>query len=1074
MRGQGYYRFPAIHADTIYFVAEDDLWCVSASGGVPYRLTAALGEMGRMAVSPDGQWIAITAREEKHTEVYAVPASGGPLRRLTYLGATSFVRGFTPEGDVTFSSDAAQPFHRMAWMYRIPIAGGHPQRFPFGRANDLSFGADGRKVIGRNTSDLGRWKRYRGGTAGKLWIDKTGDGRFESLLPDLAGNLASPMWVGDRIFFLSDHEGIGNVYSCTLEGENIRRHTDHEEHFARWATTDGRRITYQSGGDIYILDPATNQVRRVAIEWHGPATQTQRKFIRVEDFIEDTALHPAGHSVTMDCRGKPVTLGLWEGPVSQHGIADGVRYRFPQWLPDGKTLVAVSDASREERIEVFRDDRSTRSLDSLDIGRVASMLVSPASNHVAVSNHKQELLLVDLDAETARVIDHSAYRRIQDLAWSPDGAWIAYDYGTSRDTSAIKLHEIATGRSFLASTPEFRDFSPAFDPEGKYLYFLSHRSFDPVYDSYYFSLGFPKGVKPCLIVLSKDEDSPLVPKPHGFGDESPGLSEKAGKTAEKTPKTATIVDPEGIERRILSLPVPEGIYRQIAGLPGKVLFTSFPVAGSLQRDWSSRDLSGGDLQCFEFRSQKSETLLGDVLWFGISNDGSTLLYRSGNRLRAVNARAKIEKPPEEKPSRHSGWLDLSRIRISIEPRQEWKQMFHDIWRLQREYFWTEDMSGVDWHHVRNRYAPLLDRVSTRSEFSDLIWEMQGELGTSHAYEMGGDYRPAPEMPLGHLGADVEFDRESNSYRIAHIVDGDSWDPAQGSPLLAPGLNLRNGDRLLAIAGKTLSSNTPPASQLVNQAGTPMELTVADADGANVRRVTVTTLRSDAAARYREWVETNRKTVHEKTGGRTGYLHIPDMGPRGYSEFHRYYILEAERESLIVDVRYNGGGHVSQLILEKLARKRIGYDFQRWGTTIPYPQASVAGPMVGITNEHAGSDGDMFSHAFKMMKLGPLVGRRTWGGVIGIEPRHRLVDGSITTQPEYSFWFEDVQWGVENFGTVPDVDVEISPQDYAAGLDPQLNKAIELVIQALKEKPPRVPEPSSRPHLPLPQLPKRVE
>ena len=1063
MAEQGYFRLPAIHAGDVFFVAEDDVWTVSDTGGVPRRLTSGLGEMGRMAVSPDGQWLAITAREEKHAEVFLTAATGGPLRRLTYLGADSRVRGFSPDGDIVFTSNAAQPFRDMTWMFRIPITGGQPQKYSFGRANDLSFGSGGRILIGRNTTDLARWKRYRGGTAGKLWIDQEGSGQFRPLLADLNGNLASPMWLGDRIFFLSDHEGIGNLYSCTPSGQDLRRHTDHEEYFARWAYTDGRRIVYQCGAGIYLFDPPANKTLQIRIEWHGPATQTQRKFIKPEEFLENGALHPDGHSVAVECRGKALTFGLWEGPVSRHGDRDDARYRQPQWLYEGKTLVCVSDASGEERLELFREDGSVRRLEHVEFGRIAKMSVSPKKPLIAISNHRQEVLLVDVETETVKQIDHSGYRRVEDLAWSPDGNWLAYDFATSRETSAIKLYDVTTGGSFLASTPEFRDFGPAFDPEGKYLYFLSHRSFDPVYDSYYFDLGFPKSIKPCLTVLSKDEPSPFLSQPRRFIEPPP-------KTDTENPITVRI-HAEGIERRILAFPVAEGLYRQIGGLPGKVLFTSFPITGSLRQEWPSRDLQGGDLQSYEFNSQKTETLLNDIVAFEVSRDNSTLIYRTGKRLRAVNAATKIEKPTDDKPSRHSGWIDLNRLRISIQPLAEWKQMLRDIWRLQREYFWSEDMSGVDWKRVLDRYARLLDRVSTRSDFSDLVWEMQGELGTSHAYEMGGDYRPAPEMPLGFLAADLMWDSAVGSYRISHIVDGDAWDAEQSSPLHAPGVNVHTGDRLLAISGRPLSVDVIPGSRLVNLNGVPVEITVASADGANVRRVTVVTLNNEMPARYREWVEQNRRLVHERTNGRSGYVHIPDMGPRGYSEFHRYYLVEAERESLIIDVRYNGGGHVSQLILEKLARKRLGYDFPRWGNPAPYPEGSILGPMVAVTNEHAGSDGDMFSHAFKMMGLGPLVGRRTWGGVVGINPRYYLVDGSVTTQPEFSFWFKDVGWGLENYGTDPDVNVEITPQDYAAGRDSQMEKAIELVMQALIESPPQVPDGSGRPRLPLPQLPK---
>src|SRR5262245_4616668 len=662
MAKQGYFRFPAIHSNNVFFVAEDDVWTVSDTGGIPRRLTSGLGEMGKLAVSPDGQWLAVTAREEKHAEVYVTPTAGGPLRRLTYLGVDSNVRGFSPNGEIIFNSNSGQPFLRMTWMFRIPTTGGHPQKYPFGRAHDLSFGPGDRSVIGRNTTDLARWKRYRGGTAGRLWVDLEGSGQFRPLLTELKGNLANPMWIGDRIFFLSDHEGIGNLYSSTPSGQDVRRLTDHEEYFARWAYTDGKRIVYQSGANIYLFDPPANKTREINMDWHGPATQTQRKFIKPEEFVENCALHPDGHSVAVECRGKALPFGLWEGPVSRNGDRDDARYRQPQWLHDGKTMVCVSDGSGEERLEVFRENGGVRRLEQIDLGRVAKMSVCPKKPLVAISNHRQDVLLVDVETETVKQIDHSGYRRVEDLAWSPDGNWLAYDFATSRETSAIKLHEVSSGRSFLASTPEFRDFCPAFDPEGKFLYFLSHRSFDPVYDSYYFDLGFPKSIKPCLIVLSKDEPSPFWSQPRRFVEPPPKAD---------TEKTVTVrIDAEGIERRILAFPVPEGLYRQIGGLPGKALFTSFPLTGSLRREWPSRDLQGGDLQSYEFNSQKTETLLNDVGEFQVSGDNSTLLYISGERLRVVNAAAKIEKPTDDRPSRHSGWIDLNRLRISIQPRAE--------------------------------------------------------------------------------------------------------------------------------------------------------------------------------------------------------------------------------------------------------------------------------------------------------------------------------------------------------------------------------------------------------------------
>ncbi len=426
------------------------------------------------------------------------------------------------------------------------------------------------------------------------------------------------------------------------------------------------------------------------------------------------------------------------------------------------------------------------------------------------------------------------------------------------------------------------------------------------------------------------------------------------------------------------------------------------------------------------------------------------------------------KPPSES-GRKSGWIDLDRISIEIEPRAEWQQMYREAWRMQTEQFWVEDMSDIDWDRVYDRYEALLPRVRTRAELSDVIWEMHGELGTSHAYEIGGDLRVPPEYHAGFLGADFTWDESAQGWRIERIFRGDSWNRKVDSPLAEPGLGIRAGDVLVAIGGKRLTKDYSPQQALVNQAGREVALVVRG--DAGERRVTVKTLESEQPLRYRAWVESNRKYVHEQTAGKIGYVHIPDMGPWGFSEFHRGYLSEFDRTGLIVDVRYNRGGHVSPLLLEKLARKRVGYDVSRYSNKpLPYPPESVGGPIVAMTNQFAGSDGDIFSHCFKMYGLGPLVGKRTWGGVIGINPYHDLVDGTITTQPEFSFWFKDVGWKVENHGTDPDHDVDISPQDYREGKDPQLEFALALVTRAAESFDEPYPDLSTKPSLPLPSLP----
>ncbi len=1124
MATPGYFRFPTLHDNTVVFVSEDDLWTVPANGGVARRLTVTSGVATRPFLSPDGQTLAFTGRDEGHNEIYVMNAMGGPVRRLTYLGAHTLTMGWNPDGDrILVSSNAGQPFG-VGTARAIAPSGGEVEDLRLGPAVSLSLHPDGRAALGRNNEDPARWKRYRGGTAGELWLDPDGSGNFQRFMP-LKGNLARPMWVGDRVFFLSDHEGYGNLYSALPSGEDLRRHTHHADFYARFPSTDGRRIVYHAGADLFLLDPATDTVARIDVETYSPRAQRQRKFVDTARYLESYAPHPKGHSVALTARGRSFTMGNWEGAVTPQGgdpvpNIEPIRYRFTSWLNDGKRLVTVADREGEESLELHapHEEAEPIRLNQLDIGRPFALRVSPTSDHLLLANHRNELIFVDLDAQSMTVVDRSDFRQILGFDWSPDGRWAAFGFSDTQYTSAIRLWNRDTGETHDVTEPVLFDMDPAFDPEGKYLYFLGQRDFNPVYDSLHFDLGFPAGARPFLLTLQADAPDPFRPAPHApdakakkdeeeededdLAEESVALpdaeeSEDALETddtdetapgTEATPEaegteaavrssnkrkpatTPMTVDLDGITRRVVGFPVREGRYGQIAGLKGKALFTSFPIEGALGRSWMPGDAEAkGKLDAYDFESQKKETLVTGITDFQLSADHKTLYYRAAQRLRALKAGEKPDdKAPADPPGRKNGWMDLSRAKVSVDPGSEWRQMAREAWRLQREYFWTPDMSQVDWNAIWDRYAPLIERIGSRGEFSDLMWEMQGELGTSHAYEMGGDYRPEPNYPQGFLGADFAWDDKGGGYRITHIVQGTAGDAKADSPLNGPGVNVREGDLLRAINGHKLTRDLRPANLLIHQAETEVVLQVSGAAG-ETREVTVKTLRTEQQARYREWVEANRRRVHDASAGKVGYVHIPDMGARGYAEFHRLYLAEVARDALVVDVRYNGGGHVSQLIIEKLARRRVGYDVHRWGQPEPYPDYSVAGPMVALCNQWAGSDGDIFSHVFKLKGLGTLIGKRTWGGVIGISPRNPLADGAITTQPEFSFWFQDVGWGVENYGTDPDIEVDITPQEYARGEDPQLDRALAVILDELTNHPVERPAFADRPVLTLPIL-----
>jgi len=1075
MTATSYLRHPSLQGETVVFVSDDDLWQVPASGGMARRLTAGLSEPQTPCLSPDGRWLAYVGRDEQHPEVHVMPAGGGAARRLTWLGPDAMVRGWTAAGEIVFVSTHGQPFFRNYRAYTVLPDGGLPTLLPLGQVNHLAEGpetAAGRiRVIGRNTADPARWKRYCGGTAGHLWIDADGSGDYRRM-SELKGNIASPMWLGGRVYFLSDAEGVGNLYSCLPDGSDLRRHSDHDDFYARHAQSDGRRIVYQCGGSLWLLDPASDSTRRIEIEIASHRTQAARRFVPAAEHLGSLHLHPAGHSLAVVARGQLFSFGLWEGAVRQPAAALSAagpgRLRLGQWLADGSTLVALGDGSGEERVQLI-ENGAVREL-PWDIGRVHALLAAPRGRLLALANHRNQVLIGDLDSGLLTEVDRSDAGRSEGLAWSPDGAWLAYSFATDARHVAIKLHRAGSGLSTLVTTPEFRDYAPAFDPEGKYLYFLSLRTYDPVYDAVQFELSFPRAARPYLIALQAGGAPPFEPAPKGLA--ASGAADKpADKSADKAPAPLK-VDLAGIAGRVAAFPVAEGRFGQIAGVAGgKLVWTVLPIAGAHGRGGHKE--SPGKLEQFDFASGKVETLLAQADGFTLAADGVTLAVRVGKRLRVVAANGKPEDgkaDTDAAPSRKSGWIDLERLRVAIDPPREWAQMLREVWRLQRDQFWVADMSGVDWEAVWRLYSPLLPRIATRGELSDLIWEMQGELGTSHAYEMGGDHRKPPPLTLGHLGAELRFAGDGLGYEIVSLVEGDTWDALADSPLRAVGVEARPGERIVAIDGQPVTRELPPQALLVHRAGAKVEVTLA-ADGGS-RNVLVQALADEVPARYRAWVEANRAWVHRASAGRVGYLHLPDMMSAGFAEFHRYFATECDRAALIVDLRYNRGGHVSELLLEKVARKRIAYNLPRWSTVQSYPDEAAAGPVVALTNEHAGSDGDIFSHGFKLMGIGPLVGKRTWGGVIGIWPRHQLVDGTETTQPEYSFWFKDVGWAVENYGTDPDIEIDNAPQDAAAGRDRQLEVALATALQRADSTPVLQPVFGPRPNLARRPLPPR--
>ena len=1058
MKREGYYRNPAVWKDKLVFVADDDLWQVPLSGGKAERLTSGTGEANDPAFSPDGKWIAFTGTYEGHPEVFVMPSEGGEAQRLTYVSEGSIVVGWSSSNEVLFSSTKNNPF-RLRSLYKADLKTGNIEKLPCGPANFISYNPQGKgSVIQRHGHGYVSWKRYRGGTAGELWIDPHGTNKFQKLI-SVKGNALCPHWVNKRIYFISDHQGHGNIYSCTPEGTDLKRHTSYEDYFVRGLTHDETSFVYVVGGNLFKFSPENNSSQKIEIDFSSSFSQRARKFVDAASYLSGYSINKNGSHLAMTTRGRPFSFANWEGAVYQFGEKDGIRYKSINWLYDNKRFLIVSDREGEDRIEIHESDplKKPKFLKKMNLGRILSIRPSSTQDEAVLINHRCELYHLNLKSQKLHLVDKSSFGDIGGLSWSPNGKWIVYDYPLTDRLRGIKLCEIKNFKISVITRPILEDFSPSFDPEGKYIYFLSKRAYSPYRDELQFEMGFPKGIKPYLILLDATLTSPFIPEVKE--------TEERTKKQKKEEKLKDLkIDLKGIEDRILEFPVPEGDYTSIRGIPGKALYISRPLQSALGdgEDPSSR----GNLECYDFATKKEETLITKISSFILSGDSQWLCYYGARRLRVVKAG---EKPQENDLSyRKGGWIDLNRVKVSITPFKEWAQIFDEVWRLQKDFFWTEDMSRVDWKGIYNRYRPLLDRIATRGELTDLISEMHGELGTSHAYVFGGDFRQTAQYPLGDLGADFVYDKAQKGYRIFNIAKGDRWDPVQTSPLTSPGLEIDEGNLLLAVNGQKLDDTTSPEKLLVNQARNVISLLVKGGKK-KIKSVFVRTLASQTPARYRDWVEKNRAYVHAKTKGAIGYIHIPDMSAKGFAEFHRGFLAELNHEGLVIDIRFNGGGNVSGLLLEKLGRKRLGYDQSRWWGSMPYPLESPMGPMVALINEYAGSDGDIFAHSFKMLKLGPLIGKRTWGGVIGMWTRHGLVDGGGTSQPEFSFWFHDVGWSVENYGVDPDIEVEITPQDYENGVDPQLDRGIAEVLAIIKASPPPKPFSTERPNLAPPRL-----
>ncbi|WP_066933417.1 S41 family peptidase [Streptomyces sp. NBRC 110611] len=1100
-----YLRFPHLHGDLLCFAAEDDLWVapIAPDGQEPgraWRLTVDRTRVGHPRFSPNGRHIAFTSWRSLDPEVYLAPVEGGPARRLTYWGSTDArVCGWTPDGHILAVSSHGQPFSYYSWAYKLATDGSPGRKLPWGPAADIAVAdvAGEHKTLlltGKPPHEPASWKRYRGGAMGRMWLHGT------RLLPDLYGHLDSVMFVGGRIAFLSDHEGVGNVYSCLPDGTDLRRHTDHADFYARHAATDGERIVYQCAGDIWLVDELSpdSVPRKLSVRLGGPRAGRRGYQVPAASNVTSLAVDATGRASAVGVRGSLYWLTHRDGPARTIHDTPGVWVRLPEMLGASGRIAYVTDAEGPDAIEISNLPRASgagepRRLAAGQVGRVHEMASSPDGERLAVAAHDGRLLLVDVtrpgegsteeDRSAEEVaagpggvteLIRSANGPVRDLAFSPDSRWLTWSHpGIGRSLRQIKMARLADRHIVDVTNGRFEDEQPVFTRDGRYLAFLSWRGFDPVYDVHTGDLSFPLGCRPHLVPLSSATPSP-------FALSAEGRPAAGGLDPDENPPTGgegtVLVEVEGLENRVTPFPVSASKYSSLEPVSGGgLVWLRWPISGALGETFADPDKTSSrpTLEHFDLTKARRTELTSSLDGFALSGDGTRLVVNDEGELRAVPA-------TEPSDSDATVYLDLRRILHDVDPGAEWRQGFEEAGRIIRAYFWDPRMCGIDWDAVLAQYRPLVERVSSPDEFADLLREVLGELGTSHAYVTGARRNEGPphyQRAIGLLGAN--FVCRDGHWLVQRILPGESSDSKARSPLAGTGI--REGAELTHVDGRRVDPLTGPYPLLSAAGGTTVELTFspADSDGngsgtgdddgnsssnsnsnsnssGHARRVAVVPLVDERPLRYQDWVAKRRAVVRELSDGRCGYLHIPDMGGSGWAQFNRDLRKEVSRPALIVDVRGNAGGNISELVIEKLTRTIMGWDLTRDAEPVSYTSNAPRGPVVAVADEMTSSDGDMITAAFKLQGIGPVVGMRTWGGVVGMTGRHRLADGTTITVPMNAAWFRLYGWGVENHGVEVDIEALRSPLHWAEGRQPTLGVAVRTALELLDRHPAATP------------------
>ncbi len=1068
-------RFPAIHGSQIVFGHAGDLYAVSAAGGVARRLTSDAGYEMFPRFSPDGRWLAFTAQYDGNTEVYVMPAGGGEPRRLTYtatldrddvsdrMGPNNIVLGWKDARTIVYRSREHEWNDFKGQLCLVSVEGGLPEVLPLPRGGWCTYSPDGRQLAyNRGFREFRTWKRYRGGQADDLWLYDFST-RKTTHLTDHPAQDIFPMWKGGRLYFVSDRDDRKrmNLYVMDMTNRAPRQLTHFKDYDIKFPSLGPDAIVFENGGALYRFDLKTEQAHRLRIQVREDFAIGRGGLWDVSDEIREADVAPDGSRAVFGARGEVFTVPAAHGPTRNLTETSGVHERNARWSPDGRWIAYVSDATGEDEIWVAPQDgrqgaarQVTRDGDTYKYAPVWS----PDSRKLLWADKKLRLQWVDVDTLEVVLVDQATAWEIADYTWSPDSQWVAWTRPEERQFPRVYLYSVAHRERRAVTDGWFASTEPAFSSDGKYLFFVSNRSFAPRYSQTEWNHAYFDMARIFLVTLAADTPSPLAPKsdevktgagpdPAGraAGSEpkvssAPGEAKpESGAAASRSP-AAVRVDYDGLPDRIAVLPIAASSYRDLASAGDKLFYTRQGLRDERRR-----------LLMFDLGKEK-ETDLGEIQEYRLAAHRQKMLVRMDNAYAIVDLPAARIEVKER--------LKLGGLQVQLDRPAEWRQIFVECWRQMRDFVFDPHLHAVDWTAMRARYEPLLEHVHHRMDLTYLIGEMIGEINLGHCYVGGGDYPKAERIALGLLGADWERDAVSGYWRIARILPGQNWDSSLRSPLTEIGVGVKAGDYVIEIDGRRTDRLANPNTALVNTAGRPVVLRVhSEPRLEGSRTCTVIPIADDRPLRYFGWVQRNLERVSKATDGRIGYVHIPNMGVDGLNEFVKLYYPQTHKQGLIVDVRGNGGGNVSPQIIERLRREWVMVTVARNAAVNIDPTGMVLGPKVMLLDEFSASDGDIVAYRFRHYGLGPIIGKRSWGGVVGIRGSLPLLDGGYLNRPEYSRYdIAGREWIMEGRGVEPDIRVDNDPAREFAGQDDQLERAIAVILEKLEQEPVRIPPP----------------